>query len=192
MVSPVAHIHAVAGDGHSASVRRSPVEKLCRVIAAICLFGMMALTFVSVISRYFFDWPVPGDSELQSFMLGFIIFASIPLVTRAQRHIAVRAFAALLTGRALFAQRAFVLLGTAAGLGFMGYFIFLQAEFLWEENIKSNYLNIPEAPFIYVFTCLMAIGVYVALERLYFLGRHGISGDEEGDKHMAAELTSTE
>jgi TRAP-type C4-dicarboxylate transport system permease small subunit len=189
-VQPIGHIHGAGVRG--ANARRSVLEKLCRMIAAICLFGMMALTFVSVISRYFFDWPVPGDSELQAFMLGFIIFSSIPLVTRAQRHIAVRAFAALLKGRALFAQRIFVLLGTAAGLGFMGYFIFLQAELLWEENIKSNYLNIPEAPFVYVFACLMAIAVLIALGRLVVLVRSGKTDEDPDEEEIAAEIASTE
>src|SRR5690348_10576888 len=71
-------------------------------IAAICLFAMMALTFINVVARYFFDSPIAGGEEIEAFLLGFIIFSSIPLVTYHQRHIAVRSFAALLKGRALF------------------------------------------------------------------------------------------
>lgn len=150
-------------------------------IAGLCLFGMMALTFVAVIARYFLNAPIPGDSEMQAFLLGFIIFAALPIVTDMQRHIAVRSFAALLTGRALFVQRAFVLAMTGLGLGFMGYLILLQAFQLQEEGTLSTYLDIPEAPFTYVFAALSGIAALVAFVRLYLLlsGRDAL--DQPGD-----------
>ena len=163
------------------------MDRICRVIAAIGLFGMMALTFVSVVARYFLNRPIPGDSELQALLLGFIVFAAIPLVTRAQRHIAVRSFAALLTGRALLAQRIVVLAATALGLGFMDYFIYLQAETLADEGSKTAYLEIPEAPFIYAFAVLMSVAALAAIERLVALLRTGRADDD-----MAAEIASTE
>ncbi|HVA11722.1 MAG TPA: TRAP transporter small permease [Stellaceae bacterium] len=138
-------------------------------IAAACLFGMMALTFASVVARYFLDMPIPGDGEMQSFLLGFIIFSALPLVTYMQRHIAVRSFAALLKGRALFVQRAFVLAATGIGLGFIGYLILLQAIELQEEGALSTYLNIPEAPFTYIFAALSGVAALVAFARLYLL-----------------------
>ena len=72
---------------------RSWALRLLGPIAAICLFGMMALTFINVVARYFFNRPIAGGEEIQAFLLGFIIFGGIPLVTYHQRHIAVRSFA---------------------------------------------------------------------------------------------------
>ena len=149
--------------------RRSRALQLFGPVAALCLFAMMALTFASVVARYFLNMPIPGDSEMQSFLLGFIIFSALPLVTEMQRHIAVRSFAALLKGRALFLQRAFVLAMTGLGLGFMGYLILLQAIELQEEGTLSTFLDIPEAPFTYVFAALTGIAALVAFVLLYLL-----------------------
>jgi TRAP-type C4-dicarboxylate transport system permease small subunit len=145
--------------------------RLLGPIAAVCLFAMMALTFVGVVARYFFNMPIAGDSELQSFALGFIIFSGIPLVTYHQRHIAVRSFAALLKGRALFLQRAFVLALTGFGFAFMGYILLLQALQLQEEGTLSTFLDIPEAPFAYIFAALMEVAAIVAFALLVALMR---------------------
>ena len=155
----------------AAAPPREPVERawalrLLGPVAAICLFGMMALTFVGVIARYFFDRPIAGDSEIQSFLLGFIVFSGIPLVTYRQRHIAVRSFAALLKGRALFAQRIFVLAMTGLGFAFMGYLLLLQGIQLQQEGTLSTFLDVPEAPFTYVFAALMEIAALVAFALL--------------------------
>lgn len=145
--------------------------RLLGPIAAVCLFAMMALTAIGVIARYFFNHPIAGDGEMQAFLLGFIVFAGIPLVTYRQRHIAVRSFAALLKGRALFAQRAFVLALTACGFAFMAYILLLQAIELQEEGTLSTYLDIPEAPFTYAFAALMAVAALVAFALLIALLR---------------------
>jgi TRAP-type transport system small permease protein len=145
---------------------RAASSTLLRVlggIAAVSLFSMMALTFVSVIARYFLNKPIAGVEEVQGFLLGFVIFSALPLVTLRQRHIAVHAFAAMLRGRAAQAQHVFVLAVTALGFAFIGYLLFVQGEMLREENLHSNYLNIPEAPFPYVFTLLTWAAALAAL-----------------------------
>jgi TRAP-type transport system small permease protein len=141
-------------------------ERLLGAIAAVCLFAMMALTFATVIARYFLDSPIAGDSELQAFLLGLIIFSALPLVTRAQRHIAVHALATLLKGPALRFQQSFVLGITVAGFSFIAYFIFLQAKTLDEEDIRTSYLNMPEAPFAYFFAALVLVAAFAAGELL--------------------------
>lgn len=157
---------------------RSLPERLLATLAALCLFGMMALTFATVIARYFLNRPIAGDAELQAFMLGLIIFSALPLVTRAQRHIAVRSLAALLKGRALVLQHAFVLAATGAGFAFMAYLIFLQGETLREEDIKTSYLNVPEAPFAYFFAGLTAVAALTAGALLYRHLRSGRGAEE--------------
>jgi TRAP-type transport system small permease protein len=136
--------------------------RLLGPIAAVCLFGMMALTFIGVVARYFFNSPIAGSEEIQAFLLGFIVFSGIPLVTYHQRHIAVRAFASMLKGRALFVQRAFVLALTGFGFAFIAYILFLQGEQLGEEGTLSTFLQIPEAPFAYIFAALMMAAAIVA------------------------------
>ena len=159
------------GQGGAPPRSRSPSERLLGAIAATCLFAMMTLTFVTVIARYFLNRPIAGDYELQAFLLGFVIFSAVPLVTRAQRHIAVRALATMLKGRALAAQHAIVLGVTAAGLGFIAYLILLQGNMLSDEDITTSYLGIPEAPFAYFFAALVLIASLMSVELLYRLLR---------------------
>lgn len=145
--------------------------RLLGPIAALCLFSMMALTFINVVARYFLNSPIAGSEEIQAFLLGFIIFSGVPLVTYHQRHIAVRAFASMLKGRALFAQRVFVLALTGFGFAFMGYLLYLQGEQLGEEGTLSTFLQIPEAPFAYIFAALLEIAAVVAFALLVALLR---------------------
>lgn len=166
---------------------RSISERILGSVAAVCLFSMMALTFATVIARYFLDRPIAGDSELQAFLLGLIIFAALPLVTRGQRHIAVRVLATFLRGRALIVQHAFVFGVTAAGFAFIAYLIFLQAETLQEEDIRTSYLNIPEAPFAYFFAFLVLVAAVTAGELLYRLWRKHAVSDEPAPAEANAE-----
>ena len=156
------------------------LERLFAPVAALCLCLMMAITFVEVIGRYFLGAPLTGGEEIKAFLLGFTIFTALPLVTRQQRHIAVRSFAAMLKGRALFAQRAIVLTGTVVGLGFIGWLLFGQAQTLRESGELTGYLDLPVAPPIYVFAALAWVAALFALERLVqHLRGSGGSGQDQ-------------
>ena len=163
---------------------RSWALRLLGPIAAVCLFGMMALTFINVVARYFFNRPIAGGEEIQAFLLGFIIFGGIPLVTYHQRHIAVRSFAALPKGGALFAQRVFVLGLTGFGFAFIGYLLYLQGAQLEEEGTLSTFLQIPEAPFAYIFAALMVVAGIVAFGLLVALLR----GHELADAYERTDI----
>lgn len=157
-------------------------EKIFAPAAAICLFLMMAITVVEVVGRYFLDAPLTGGEEIKAFLLGFTIFTALPLVTRAQRHIAVRSLANLLTGRALHVQRAIVLAGTAAGLAFIGALLLDQARSLGAEGALTNFLDLPVAPSIYAFAFLAGVAALMALERL---AQH-LRGGDDGDARKIA------
>lgn len=160
--------------------------RLLGPIAAVCLFGMMALTFIGVVARYFFNRPIAGAEEIQAFLLGFIIFGGIPLVTYHQRHIAVRSFAALLKGPTLLAQRIFVLGLTGFGFVFIGYILLLQALQLQEEGTRSTFLNVPEAPFAYIFAALIAAAGVVAFILMVALLR----GEQLAEAYERTDLVS--
>lgn len=135
-------------------------------VAGFCLFLMMVLTFAEVVGRYFLATPVTGGEEIKAFLLGFTVFTALPLVTAAERHIAVRSLANLLKGRAAAAQRVVVRVGTAAGFAFIAVLLFLQAQSLAEDGTLSNYLDMPLAPPVYVFAALAAGAALVALALL--------------------------
>jgi TRAP-type C4-dicarboxylate transport system permease small subunit len=57
------------------------------VAASAILFSMMLLTFVDVVARYLFNFPLRGGFEVTELMLLVLIFAGLPLVSHADEHV---------------------------------------------------------------------------------------------------------
>ena len=64
------------------------LESLFATVAALALFGMMALTFADVIGRKFFDNSLTGAVELTEIFMMLMIFFALPLASLAGEHIA--------------------------------------------------------------------------------------------------------
>ena len=47
----------------------------------------MLLTYADVIGRYIFNWPLRGAFEITELLLLVLIFAGLPLVSRADEHV---------------------------------------------------------------------------------------------------------
>src|SRR5438067_10536600 len=54
--------------------------------AAILLFCLMMLTTADVVGRYDFNWPLRGAFEINELLLLTLIFAGLPLTSRADEH----------------------------------------------------------------------------------------------------------
>src|SRR5437016_8391189 len=63
------------------------LDRALGAAAAILLFCLMALTTADVIGRYIFNWPLRGAFELTELMLLTLIFAGLPLASRADEHV---------------------------------------------------------------------------------------------------------
>jgi TRAP-type C4-dicarboxylate transport system permease small subunit len=64
-------------------------EYLFAVPAALAMLGLVGLTFVDVIGRYFFAAPVRGATELVELAMVVIVFLGLPLVTRHGEHLSL-------------------------------------------------------------------------------------------------------
>lgn len=64
-------------------------HRVLTVISIALLFSMMVLTCVDVVARYAFNSPVKGAFELTEILLASLIFAALPLTTKAGEHIKV-------------------------------------------------------------------------------------------------------
>ncbi len=58
-------------------------------VAAVLLFGLMALTCIDVIGRYFLNSPIYGAFEITEMLLAALIFLGLPLVTLRNEHVTV-------------------------------------------------------------------------------------------------------
>src|SRR5499426_4842176 len=57
------------------------------IAASVILLCMMLLTFVDVVARYLFNFPLRGGFEITELMLLVLIFAGLPLVSHADEHV---------------------------------------------------------------------------------------------------------
>lgn len=69
--------------------RLSAAMVAVELTAAIILAGVTALTFVSVILRYLFTWPVPDQYDVSRLFLGILIAWGIATCTARNTHIDV-------------------------------------------------------------------------------------------------------
>ena len=130
------------GPGAEAGARPSsePITWLftaLKLIVAVVLFSMAAVTFVDVIGRYVFSAPVPGTFETVGLLMGIVTFAALPLVTRAQNHITVDLFDSFIRGGVRKVQQFVILVGSAAVVGFIAERLLATAI----DEHKANYVT---------------------------------------------------
>ena len=63
------------------------LDRVLGAAAAVLLFGLMMLTTADVIGRYIFNWPLRGAFEITELLLLTLIFAGLPLASRADEHV---------------------------------------------------------------------------------------------------------
>ncbi|MCF8200204.1 MAG: TRAP transporter small permease [Sulfuritalea sp.] len=111
--------------------------------AGVLLFGMMLLTFVDVVGRYFFNSPVSGSSEATEILLAVIIFAGIPAAAARGEHITIDLLGHLLGQRT---RRILAVLGggfAALVMGVVAWRLWLRAAELLSYDERSSHLNFP-------------------------------------------------
>lgn len=65
------------------------IQRGLEFLAALSLFLMMMITFFDVISRYFFNTPIMGSTELIKILLAVMVFMAFPLVSWHEENICV-------------------------------------------------------------------------------------------------------
>jgi TRAP-type transport system small permease protein len=99
---------ASAASGPTTGAAPAPVQKrhaaptpnyvrALEILSALCLFAIVALTFVDVFARYLFASPIKGSLEIIQFAMALVIFTALPLVTRTREHVTVSLIEGLVT-----------------------------------------------------------------------------------------------
>jgi TRAP-type C4-dicarboxylate transport system permease small subunit len=143
----------------------SVLERALAVLAAALLFAMMLLTFVDVIMRYLFNAPIKGSFEISETLMAILIFAGLPLVSRAGEHVTIDSALRL----ASVAVRKFMTLvaqlGCAAALVGMAWLLYLKANRFASAGDVTQSLKLPIAPVVYLMALLTLVtaGVHLAM-----------------------------
>ena len=139
------------------------LDRTLGAAAAVLLFGLMVITTVDVIGRYIFNWPLRGAFEITELLLLALVFAGLPLVSRADEHVTLDFIDALLgqRGRALIRRVVDVVCGLII-LG-LAWRVFIKAGKIAGYGDTTDVLRIPVGPFVYFMALMVAITAIVHL-----------------------------
>ena len=144
------------------------LDRLLGAAAAVLLFYLMALTTADVIGRYIFNWPLRGAFEITELLLLTLIFAGLPLASRADEHVTLDFIDMLLTasGRLLLRRLA----DLACGLLFLGlaWRVWIKAGKIAGYGDTTEVLRIPVGPFVYFMAVMVAITGILHLAKVIF------------------------
>ena len=136
--------------------------------AAVLLFCLMMLTTADVIGRYVFNWPIRGAFELTELLLLTLIFAGLPLASRADEHVTLDFIDMLLGNSGRLLLRRFVDL--FCGLLFLGlaYRVWIKADKIAGYGDTTEVLRVPVGPFVYFMAIMVAVTGIVHLTKVFF------------------------
>ena len=189
-----------ASDGARPSRAIRRLDGALKILIAVAVFSMAALTFVDVIGRYFFNAPIPGTFESVGLLLGIVAFATFPLVTIQESHITVDLFDNFIRGRVRRWRHMAVRVGTAAMAGFMAERLWAAAIDEWANDYVTEYFGITRAPLILLMAAFCA-ATACAMLALTWRGKnrrvetYGSSGEavfSPGEAHARRERLQSE
>ena len=147
------------------------VNTALKVLGAACLVGMMALTCVDVVGRYF-GHPIFGSVELVIFMATLDTALALPYTHEVKGHIGVEIFVRLFSERTQNLFDICTNLATLVLMGLITWRMTLYAGTMWESGQVSMSLEFPEHTIIYaVAFCFLVFSLMVVKDILSGLSR---------------------
>ena len=137
--------------------------RLLQWLAAATLFALMAVVSVDVIGRYLFNKPLPAGYELVQALMGLLVFATLPLVSRNNDHIALGLLEQRFSGAADRLRRVLVHLFSACVLGFVTWRLWMHAGKLVAGRDVTPVLEMPLAPIAWFMTGAAALATVLLL-----------------------------
>jgi len=139
------------------------VDRVLMLIVAGNTLAMMLITFVDVFARYVFHAPLRGAYEVLGFMLAVIVFAGLPVLTRAQEHISIRIVETIRSPLGNAVQRVAVSVFSAMLLALMAWQLWRYARLLAEGPQVTGFLELPYSPIAQFMSAMCALATLAAL-----------------------------
>lgn len=156
------------------------LERLCSVLSAAALFGIMVLTLVDVVSRKLLTGSVPGSLEVTELLLVIVIFAGLPLVSLHGEHVVFDSLDPVLPRAVRRVQGVLVDLFCAGGLAVIGWVMWVKAGQMLEYGDKTQQLGLTLGWFVYLMSVLLFITAAVHLLLIAAPVAHHHIGVDEG------------
>jgi TRAP-type C4-dicarboxylate transport system permease small subunit len=125
----------------------SAIQSGLTLLIAVALFAMMGLMFADVVFRYALNAPITGAYELTEFLMVFVVFGALPVITVRRGHVQVTALQEAVPALAPYLAwlRAAV---TAAMLGFLAWHLGQLALQFAARGDTTLFGGIPLFPFV--------------------------------------------
>lgn len=137
------------------------------VAASVILVCMMLLTFVDVVARYLFNFPLRGGFEVTELMLLVLIFAGLPLVSHADEHVTMDFVDRVLPQRGRRALARAVHATCAAVMFFLAWQMWIKAGRIAGYGDTTDVLKITVGPFVYFMTAMILLTGLVHLYKVF-------------------------
>lgn len=116
---------------------------LLEAAAALLVAGLVLVTSVDVVGRYFLNRPMMGAFEVTQVLLGALVFVALPLTTAKGGHVEVDLLVSIMPARV---SRILARIGGAVMAVVLLYFAFrlvILTEDLMESNKRAPGLELP-------------------------------------------------
>lgn len=133
--------------------------------AAVLLFSLMILTTADVIGRYIFNRPLRGAFEITELLLLTLIFAGLPLASRADEHVTLDFIDMTLGPGGRRALRRLV--DALCGLIILGlaWRVWIKAGKIAGYGDTTEVLRVPVGPFVHFMALMVAVTGIVHLAK---------------------------
>jgi len=132
-------------------------------VAAATLFALMAVVTVDVTGRYLFNRPLPAGYEMVQALMGFLVFTTLPLLSRTNDQISLGLIEHRFSGAVDRWRRGVVQLLSAAVLAFLAWRLGVHAHKLALAQDVTPVLQLPLAPMAWFMTAAAAVSTVLVL-----------------------------
>ncbi len=142
------------------------------IAASAILLVLMLVTFVDVVARYLFNFPLRGAFEVTELLLLVLIFAGLPLVSHADEHVTMDFVDRVLppAGRSALVRSVHALV--AAIMFFLTWQMWIKAGRISGYGDTTDVIKIPVGPFVYFMTGMIALTGLVHVYKTFVPGEH--------------------
>lgn len=165
--------------GSRIAILAGQVLSALRFLAAVAIFFLMALVFISVFFRYVLNSPLLAGADYLAILLGLMIFSAYPSVCRNRLHISVDVLTARFARYPRFnaARLAFIDIFVISMTVYMAVCVFEQAEKYQRRDTTLPMTGIPLAPVTQAFVFLLLVAALLLAIRTVFG-----AGNQAGNK----------
>ena len=131
------------------------------------------MTCIDVAGRYLFNSPLNGATELTRLLMAGIIFSALPAVGLREDHVTVDLIDPVFPKVLTRARQLLINLISTVILAVVSWRVWLLAERAGQYGDRTEFLQIPVAPFVYFIAVMCALAALVAalVCAYYLIGR---------------------